>query len=89
MALGATRRDVLRLVVGHATALVIAGVALGIACALAMASFVRTLLFQVSERDPTTFAAIAAVLAAVGILASVVPARRATRVDPIVALRES
>jgi ABC-type antimicrobial peptide transport system permease subunit len=47
------------------------------------------MLYQVSERDPATFAAIAIVLVAVGVLASVIPARRASRVDPIVALRES
>ncbi len=89
MALGASRRHVMQLVVGHATALVIAGVVLGILGALAVASVIRTMLYQVSERDPATFAAIAIVLVAVGVLASVIPARRATRVDPIVALRES
>jgi putative ABC transport system permease protein len=89
MALGASRRHVLQLVVGHATALVIAGVVLGILGALAVASVIRTMLYQVSERDPATFAAIAIVLVAVGVLASVIPARRASRVDPIVALRES
>ena len=89
VALGATRRQVLRLVVGHATALVIAGVILGLAVALALSSFVRTMLYEVSARDPLTFAAIAIVLVTVGVLASIVPARRATRVDPNVALRES
>ena len=88
MALGATRRHVMRLVVGQATALVVAGVVLGVGASLALASVIRTMLFEVSERDPATLAAIAAGLTAVGVLASVLPARRATRVDPIVALRE-
>jgi putative ABC transport system permease protein len=88
MALGASGRDVMRLIVGRATLLVLAGVALGVAGALALSSFIRAMLYQVSERDPATFAAIVVILGAVGIVASVLPARRATRVDPIVALRE-
>jgi putative ABC transport system permease protein len=89
MALGATRGDVMRLVVGRAMILVMTGIVLGIGAGLATASVVRTMVFQVSERDPWTFAAIAALLAAVGLVASLVPARRASAVDPIVALRES
>jgi putative ABC transport system permease protein len=89
MALGASGRDVMRLVVGRAAILVISGVALGVAGALGLSSLIRTMLYQVSERDPATFAAIVVILASVGVLASVMPARRATRVDPIVALRES
>lgn len=89
MALGATGSHILRLVVGQASLLVVAGVILGIVGALGMASIVRTMLYQVSARDPLTFAAIALILTAVGVLASVVPARRAVRVDPIVALRDS
>jgi putative ABC transport system permease protein len=89
MALGASRRHVMRLVVGNATLLVVAGVVLGILGALAMASVVGRMMFQVSARDPFTLVAAAITLGAVGILASIVPARRATRVDPIVALRES
>jgi ABC-type antimicrobial peptide transport system permease subunit len=89
MALGATRRDVMSLVVRTALLLVVIGVAVGVAASLAMASVMRAMLFEVSERDPATLAAIATVvLVAVGLLASVVPARRATRIDPIVALRE-
>jgi putative ABC transport system permease protein len=76
MALGATRRHVMRLVVGHAMVLIVSGVALGIAAAVAMSSLMRTMLYEVSERDPSTFAAIASVLAAVGFVASVLPARR-------------
>jgi putative ABC transport system permease protein len=89
MALGATRGHVLGLVVGQAMALVIAGVVLGVGAGLALASALRAMVYQVSERDPWTFATIAAILLVVGLLASVLPARRATRVDPIVALRES
>jgi putative ABC transport system permease protein len=87
MALGATRQSVLRLVLGHALALVVTGVVLGIGAALALTSILRNLLYQVSDRDPATFVAIAFAVVAVGILASAVPARRATRVDPIEALR--
>jgi len=87
MALGATGRDVLRLVVGQAIALVVAGVAIGVGASLALGSVMRNLLFEVSARDPSTLVAIAAVLTAVGITASAVPAMRATRVDPLVALR--
>jgi putative ABC transport system permease protein len=89
VALGATRASILKLVVGQAGLLVLAGVVLGIVGALAMSSVVRTMLYQVSARDPMTFAGIALILTAVGVLASVVPARRAMRVDPIVALRDS
>ena len=87
MALGATRRSVLQLVLGQAIVLIAAGVALGLMASLALSSIMRSLLFQVSERDPSTFIAIALTLASVGLLASVLPARRATRVDPVVALR--
>jgi predicted permease len=87
MALGATRQGVLRLVLGHAILLIATGVALGLAASLALSSIMRSLLFQVSERDPSTFLAIAVTLAAVGLAASILPARRATRVDPLVALR--
>ena len=64
-----------------------AGVALGVAASLALSSIMRTLLYQVSERDPSTFIGIAVTLATVGLLASALPARRATRVDPVEALR--
>jgi len=87
MALGATRRDVLRLVVGQAFLLILAGIVIGVAGALALGSTLRSMLYDMSPRDPATLAAIAAVLAVVGLIASVMPARRATRVDPLVALR--
>jgi putative ABC transport system permease protein len=87
MALGASRRDVLWMVVGRSAALVLAGVVLGTAASLALASLLQRMVFEISPRDPATLAAIAAGLTTVGILAALVPARRATRVDPIVAMR--
>jgi putative ABC transport system permease protein len=87
MALGATGRDVLRMVVGQAIALIAAGVAIGVGASLALGSVIRSLLFEVSAHDPSTLVAIAGVLTAVGVVASGVPALRATRVDPLVALR--
>ena len=87
MALGAERRDVLRLIVGEGARLAVAGVALGLAGAFAVTRLVASLLFGVSATDPATFAAVAALLAAVALLASYVPARRAMRLDPNVALR--
>jgi putative ABC transport system permease protein len=87
MALGATRRDVLRMVVAQVAALVAAGVVTGLAASMVLGSAVRTLLYQVSPHDPLTLGAVAALLAAVAIVAGVIPAWRATRVDPLVALR--
>ena len=88
MALGAQRGDVLRLVVGGGMKLAIAGVAIGIACALGLARLVATMLYEVTPFDPASYSATALVLLAVGALACYVPARRAMRVDPIVALRQ-
>ena len=87
LALGATRADVLRLVVGHGMALASAGIAIGLAAAWALTRSLGTLLYGVSPHDSATFAAIAALLAVVAFVASYVPARRATRVDPMRALR--
>jgi putative ABC transport system permease protein len=87
MALGATQRDVLRMIVGQASLLIAAGVVIGAGASLALGSVMRNMLFQVSERDPVTLVSIALVLILVALVASVVPARRATRVDPLVALR--
>jgi putative ABC transport system permease protein len=87
LALGAQRTDVLRLVVGHGMRLVILGVVLGTAGAFAVTRLLESLLFGVSATDPATFAAVSAALSAVALLACYIPARRATRVDPIIALR--
>ena len=87
MALGAQRGDVLRMVVGQAMVLALVGIAIGAVGALALSRLMEGLLFQVRPADPATFVAVAAVLAAVAALASYLPGRRATRVDPVVALR--
>jgi hypothetical protein len=87
MALGASRQDVLRMVVGGGLRLAIAGVLIGVALALAAGRFISALLFGVRATDPLTFSAVAAALLATAVLAAWIPARRATRVDPMVALR--
>ncbi|MGD0301960.1 MAG: ABC transporter permease [Bryobacteraceae bacterium] len=87
IALGAERSDVLRLVVGQGTVLAVSGVAVGLAGALALTRVMRSLLFGVSATDPAIFAGAAAFLAAVALLASYIPARRAMAVDPTVSLR--
>jgi putative ABC transport system permease protein len=87
MALGAQRRDVLGDVLRRGMALTIAGLAAGIAAALAITRLVASMLVNVSAADPMTFAGAALFLASVALLASYLPARRATKVDPMVALR--
>jgi len=87
MALGARSRDVIRLVVGQGMGLALAGTGLGVIGALALTWLMKGLLFGVSATDPLTFALIAMLLAAVAFLACYLPARRATRVDPMIALR--
>ncbi len=87
MALGAEYRDVLRLIVGKGLQLTSAGVLIGIAAALALTRLLTGLLFGVTPNDPSTFAAVVVLLATVSLAASLVPARRAARIDPIVALR--
>jgi putative ABC transport system permease protein len=87
MALGAQRSDVLRLVLRHGMWLACIGVVIGLAGALALTRVMRTLLVGVSPTDPLTFVAIPLLLGAVTLLACLLPARRATRVDPMVAVR--
>ena len=87
IALGAGRSDVLRLVVVRAMLVTLAGVAVGVVAAVAATHFMQGLLFGVSALDRTTFLAVPVLLLAVALLASYVPARRATSVDPMVALR--
>jgi putative ABC transport system permease protein len=87
VALGARTRDVLRLVVGHGLGLALAGVSSGAIGALALTRLISGLLFGVSAADPTVYAAVSALLVFVALLACVAPARRATKVDPMEALR--
>ena len=86
-ALGAQHADILRLVVGHGMVLTAAGVAIGVAGAFALTRVLREFLFQVSATDPVVFAGIAALFLVVALLACLIPARRAARVDPMEALR--
>jgi len=87
IALGASRRDVLRLVLGQGTRLTLLGIGMGIVAALVVTRLMATLLYGISATDPVTFTAVALLLALVALAACYIPARRATRVDPIVALR--
>jgi putative ABC transport system permease protein len=87
VALGAQKRDVLRLIVGHGAMLGAIGVAIGLAGALIVTRFLRTMLFGVSPFDPLSFIGVAVVLSAIALVASYVPARRAAKVDPVEALR--
>ena len=86
MALGASRRDVMKLVVGQGMMLTIAGVIIGLAGALGLTRLISSMLFEVAATDPLTFLAVPLSLITVSFLASYVPARRATRIDPLTAL---
>ncbi|HUG52187.1 MAG TPA: FtsX-like permease family protein, partial [Vicinamibacteria bacterium] len=87
MALGAERRDVLRMIVGEGLAVTAAGAAAGLVAALALSRLMSSLLFGVAATDPVTFAAVCLVLGAVALAATYLPARRATRIEPLAALR--
>jgi predicted permease len=87
MALGAQKRDVLELVVNGGMGLTVIGVGVGVAGALALTRFLSSLLYGVKPTDPVTFVAISLILTGVALLACYIPARRATNVDPILALR--
>jgi len=86
-ALGAQQADILRLVLRQALMLSLVGVAIGIAGAFALTRFLKALLFHVTATDPAVFAAMAVLFAVVALAASYIPARRAARIDPMVALR--
>jgi predicted permease len=87
MALGAQSLDVIKLIVREGLSLTVFGIVVGLLAALALTRFITILLFSVSPTDPATFVGVSVILLAVTLLASYVPARRATRTDPIIALR--
>jgi putative ABC transport system permease protein len=87
VALGAQRGDVLRLIKGHGARMALIGVAIGAGAALGLTRLMASQLFGVSAHDPLTFAGVALLLIMVAVAACYVPARRAMRVDPLVALR--
>ena len=87
MALGAQQGDVLQLVIRQATKLAVWGTGIGVIASLAMARVLKTLIFQVSPTDPAIYSAVILIVLAVAMLACYVPARRATRADPMSALR--
>jgi len=90
MALGATRRTVMQMVLSQGMLLTIVGILIGLAGAYVLTKYLETLttmLFGVQPRDPVTFVAVALFLALIALVACLLPARRATKVDPLVALR--
>ena len=87
MALGARRGDILRVVLNEAVLIVIAGVGAGLLGSLVLTRFLHSLLFDIKPTDPLTFGALTIHLAGVALLASFIPARKASRIDPLVALR--
>ena len=87
MALGAGQESIVQMVMQNGAALALAGVAIGLLAAFLLARLIASLLFQTSAADPPTFSLVPLLLLAVALLASYLPARRAARVDPMVALR--
>jgi ABC-type antimicrobial peptide transport system permease subunit len=87
MALGAQRGDILRMILGQGTKLAFIGTGIGIAGALALTRLLSSQLFGVTATDPITFVSVSALIIVVALLACYIPARRATKVDPLVALR--
>lgn len=87
LAMGASRRDILRLIIGRVFAIAAAGIALGVSLAMPAMKLLTTLLYQVRPGDPWVFAPIAVLLLTVALLAGYIPARRATRLDPLTTLR--
>ena len=86
MALGASKQDILRLVLGHGLRLTFIGVAVGLAASFALTRYLGSLLLGVTSTDAITFSGVAVLLCAVALFACFIPARRAMRVDPMVAL---
>jgi ABC-type antimicrobial peptide transport system permease subunit len=87
LAIGADRHDIMRMILGNGAKLAAIGVAAGVALALALSRTVTSLLYETTGTDPITFAGVIGVLAAVAVLASYLPARRAARIPPVDALR--
>ncbi len=87
MALGAARQDVLRLILGEGGKLALAGVAIGLGASYLITQFLRSLLYGITPTDPLTFTVVALLLLATALVACWIPARRASRVDPMIALR--
>jgi putative ABC transport system permease protein len=87
MALGADRGDVLGLVLGQSVVLTVAGIIIGVGAATGLTRYLDTMLFGLSALDPATFIVVAMAFGLVATIAAFIPARRATKVDPLVALR--
>jgi len=87
MALGAQRSDILKVALGEGARKVVFGVAAGLIGSAKLTRFLQTLLFEIKPIDPITFGVLTALLVSVALLACLIPARRATRIDPLMALR--
>jgi putative ABC transport system permease protein len=87
LALGARPADIMRMIISHGLTVALFGIAIGLAAAFALTRFIRSLLYEVSPTDPLTFIAMPIVIAVVVIAATSIPARRATKVDPMSSLR--